>query len=158
MLKEGSRAPAFTASTDTGENLTLASLRGRTVVLYFYPKDDTPGCTVEACEFRDSLPRFENLDAVVLGVSPDSVKKHQKFKTKYNLPFTLLADPDHAIAESYGVWGEKMMFGRKYMGVLRTTFVIDGEGRIAKIFRNVKPEGHAQEVEQALAESARAAR
>ena len=158
MLKEGNRAPAFSASTDTGENLTLASLRGRTVVLYFYPKDDTPGCTVEACEFRDSLPKFENLDAVVLGVSPDSVKKHQKFKTKYNLPFTLLADPDHAIAESYGVWGEKMMFGRKYMGVLRTTFVIDGEGRIAKIFRNVKPEGHAQEVEQAVAESARAAR
>ena len=158
MLKEGNRAPAFTAVTDTGESLTLASLRGRTVVLYFYPKDDTPGCTVEACEFRDSLPRFENLDAVVLGVSPDSVKRHQKFKTKYNLPFTLLADPDHAIAESYGVWGEKMMFGRKYMGVLRTTFVIDGEGRIGKIFRNVKPEGHAQEVEQALAESARATR
>ena len=150
MLKEGNRAPAFTAAADTGASLSLSSLRGRSVVLYFYPKDDTPGCTVEACEFRDSLPKFEGLDAVVLGVSPDSVKKHQRFKTKYELPFTLLADPDHAIAEAYGVWGEKMMFGRKYMGVLRTTFVIDGEGRIAKIFRNVKPEGHALEVEQAL--------
>lgn len=150
MLKEGNRAPAFAAATDTGESLSLASLRGRSVVLYFYPKDDTPGCTVEACEFRDALPKFEGLDAVVLGVSPDSVKKHQRFKAKYKLPFTLLADPDHCITEAYGVWGEKMMFGRKYMGVLRTTFVIDGEGRIAKIFRNVKPEGHAQEVEQTL--------
>ncbi|HEY2378418.1 MAG TPA: thioredoxin-dependent thiol peroxidase [Gemmatimonadaceae bacterium] len=158
MLNEGNRAPAFTAITDTGETISLSALRGRSVVLYFYPKDDTPGCTVEACEFRDALPQFEDLDAIVLGVSPDSVKKHQRFKTKYKLPFTLLADPDHAIAESYGVWGEKMMFGRKYMGVLRTTFVIDGEGRIAKIFRTVKPEGHAQEVERALAESARATR
>lgn len=160
MLTEGNRAPDFAAATDTGEILSLKSLRGRSVVLYFYPKDDTPGCTVEACEFRDAFPKFEGLDAVVLGVSPDSVKKHQRFKTKYNLPFTLVADPDHSIAESYGVWGEKMMFGRKYMGVLRTTFVIDGEGRIAKIFRSVKPEGHAQEVEQALAASggARAAR
>jgi peroxiredoxin Q/BCP len=158
MLKEGNRAPDFTAATDTGESLSLSSLRGRSVVLYFYPKDDTPGCTVEACEFRDSLRTFEGLDAVVLGVSPDSVKKHQRFKTKYSLPFTLLADPDHSIAESYGVWGEKMMFGKKYMGVLRTTFVIDGEGRIAKIFRGVKPEGHAQEVEQALSESVRATR
>jgi peroxiredoxin Q/BCP len=161
MLKEGNRAPAFTAATDTGESLSLSSLRGRSVVLYFYPKDDTPGCTVEACEFRDALPKFEGLDAVVLGVSPDSVKKHQRFKTKYKLPFTLLADPDHSIAESYGVWGEKMMFGRKYMGVLRTTFVIDPDGRIAKIFRSVKPEGHAQEVEQVLAApsgGARAAR
>lgn len=156
MLKEGNRAPAFTAATDAGENLSLSSLRGRSVVLYFYPKDDTPGCTVEACEFRDALPKFVGLDAVVLGVSPDSVKKHQRFKTKYHLPFTLLADPDHSIADSYGVWGEKLMFGRRYMGVLRTTFVIDGDGRIAKIFRNVKPEGHAQEVEQALAESGRA--
>lgn len=152
MLKEGNRAPDFTAATDTGESLSLSSFRGRSVVLYFYPKDDTPGCTVEACEFRDAFPRFEGVDAVVLGVSPDSVKKHQRFKTKYNLPFTLIADPDHAIAESYGVWGEKMMFGRKYMGVLRTTFIIDAEGRIAKIFRGVKPEGHAQEVEDALAE------
>ncbi|HKW47342.1 MAG TPA: thioredoxin-dependent thiol peroxidase [Gemmatimonadaceae bacterium] len=160
MLTEGNRAPDFAAATDTGEILSLKSLRGRSVVLYFYPKDDTPGCTVEACEFRDAFPKFEGLDAVVLGVSPDSVKKHQRFKTKYNLPFTLVADPGHSIAESYGVWGEKMMFGRKYMGVLRTTFVIDGEGRIAKIFRSVKPEGHAQEVEQALAASggARAAR
>jgi thioredoxin-dependent peroxiredoxin len=113
---------------------------------------------VEASEFRDAFPQFEGLDATVLGVSPDSVKSHQKFKLKYHLPFTLLADADHAIAEKYGVWGEKIMFGRKYMGVLRTTFLIDGEGRIAKIFRNVKPEGHAVEVARALTESAEAAR
>jgi len=155
MLKEGDRAPAFTAATDTGENLSLSSLRGRSVVLYFYPKDDTSGCTVEACEFRDALPRFEGLDATVLGVSPDSVKSHQKFKKKFNLPFALIADPDHSIAESYGVWGEKMMFGRKYMGVLRTTFVIGGDGRIARIFRSVKPEGHAEEVARALSEPVR---
>jgi peroxiredoxin Q/BCP len=158
MLKEGDRAPAFTAATDTGENLSLSSLRGRSVVLYFYPKDDTSGCTVEACEFRDALPRFEGLEATVLGVSPDSVKSHQKFKKKFNLPFTLIADPDHSIAESYGVWGEKLMFGRKYMGVLRTTFLIDGDGRIAKVFRSVKPEGHAEEVARALSEATRATR
>jgi len=158
MLKEGNRAPAFTAATDTGDTLSLSSLRGRSVVLYFYPKDDTPGCTVEACEFRDALPKFDGLDATVLGVSPDSETKHQRFKAKYNLPFTLVADPDHSIAEKYGVWGEKMMFGRKYLGVLRTTFVIDSEGRIVKIFRGVKPEGHAGEVERVLAQSARATR
>jgi thioredoxin-dependent peroxiredoxin len=150
MLKEGSRAPAFSAETDSGTTLSLASLRGQTVVLYFYPKDDTPGCTTEACEFRDAFPRFEGLNATVLGVSPDTVKSHQKFKKKFDLPFTLVADADHKIAEAYGVWGEKTMFGRKYMGVLRTTFVIDGEGRIERIFRGVKAEGHAAEVEQAL--------
>jgi len=158
MIKEGDRAPAFTAATDSGENLSLSSLHGRSVVLYFYPKDDTPGCTTEACEFRDAHPRFDAVDATILGVSPDSVKKHQKFKTKFDLPFTLIADPDHAIADAYGVWGEKMMFGRKYMGVLRTTFVIDGDGRIAKIFRSIKPEGHAEEVAQVLGKSAKAAR
>ena len=113
---------------------------------------------MEACEFRDAFPRFEGLEATVIGISPDSVKSHQKFKVKYELPFTLVADRDHAIAEKYGVWGEKLMFGRKYMGVLRTTFLIDGEGRIVRIFRNVKPEGHAQEVARALAESAEATR
>lgn len=153
MLEEGNPAPDFTAQTDSGSTLALSALRGRPVVLYFYPKDDTPGCTVEACEFRDSFPRFEGLDATVLGISPDSVKSHQKFKTKYNLPFTLVADADHAIADRYGVWGEKTMFGRKYMGVLRTTFVIAPDGRVAKIFRGVKPEGHAEEVAKLLADS-----
>jgi peroxiredoxin Q/BCP len=150
MLKEGDRAPAFSAETDSGTTLSLASLRGQTVVLYFYPKDDTPGCTTEACEFRDAFPRFGGLNATVLGVSPDTVKSHQKFKKKFSLPFTLVADADHKIADAYGVWGEKTMFGRKYMGVLRTTFVIDAEGRIERIFRGVKAEGHAAEVEQAL--------
>jgi len=158
MLKEGDRAPAFTAKTDADTPLSLASLHGQWVVLYFYPKDDTPGCTVEACEFRDAFPRFGGLAATVLGVSPDSVKSHQKFKKKYDIPFTLLADTDHAIAEAYGVWGEKTMFGRKYMGVLRSTFVIDKDGRIARIFRGVKPEGHADEVAQVLAQTAPAAR
>jgi peroxiredoxin Q/BCP len=153
MLEEGNPAPDFTAETDSGSSLTLSALRGGPVVLYFYPKDDTPGCTVEACEFRDSFPRFEGLDATVLGISPDSVKSHQKFKKKYDLPFTLVADADHAIADRYGVWGQKTMFGRKYMGVLRTTFVISGDGRVAKIFRGVKPEGHAEEVAKLLAES-----
>ena len=153
MLKEGDRAPAITTSTDTDTTFSLASLRGRPVVLYFYPKDDTPGCTVEACEFRDNLPKFEELDATVIGVSPDSVKSHQRFKGKFSLPFTLLADPDHAIAEAYGVWAEKTMFGRKYMGVVRTTFVIDGDGRISKIFRKVKAEGHAEDVARVLAQA-----
>ena len=158
MLKEGDRAPAFTAATDAGTPLSLASLEGQRVILYFYPKDDTPGCTVEACEFRDTLPRFEDVDATVIGISPDSVKSHQKFKKKFNLPFTLVSDGDHAIADRYGVWGEKQMFGRKYMGVLRTTFVIGPDGRIEKIFRSVKAEGHADEVAHVVAESARPAR
>jgi peroxiredoxin Q/BCP len=151
MLTIGKTAPAFSLDTDTGERLSLKDLKGRPVVLYFYPKDDTSGCTVEACEFRDAFPRFKKNKAVILGVSPDSVKSHQKFKAKFDLPFTLLADPDHAVCEAYGVWKEKSMYGRKYMGVERTTFVIDGAGKIAKIFEKVKPQGHAEEVEQALA-------
>ncbi|MFL5613495.1 MAG: thioredoxin-dependent thiol peroxidase [Gemmatimonadaceae bacterium] len=154
MLKEGDLAPDFTAPTDSGDTLSLASLRGQRVVLYFYPKDDTPGCTVEACELRDAFPRFEGLQATVIGVSPDSVKSHQKFKKKFELPFTLVSDADHAIAEAYEAWGEKTMWGRKYMGVLRSTFVIDSDGRIAKIFRNVKPKGHAEEVTQVLSPAA----
>ena len=116
-------------------------------MLYFYPKDDTPGCTVEACELRDAFPRFSKSNAVILGVSPDNVASHQKFKRKFELPFTLLADTDHAIAERYGVWVEKSMYGKQYMGVQRATFIIDAEGTVAKVFPKVKPEGHAAEVE-----------
>jgi peroxiredoxin Q/BCP len=143
-------APDFTVLTDEGKTLTLSSLRGKPVVLYFYPKDDTPGCTTEACELRDAFPRFSKSKAVILGVSPDDVASHQKFKKKFNLPFTLLADTDHAIAEGYGVWVEKSMYGKKYMGVQRATFVIGPDGRIATVFPKVKPEGHAAEVEEAL--------
>ena len=128
----------------------MRGLKGKKVVLYFYPKDDTTGCTVEACEFRDTWRDVERTGAVVLGVSPDGVASHVKFKNKYSLPFPLLADEDHAVAEAYGAWGEKSMYGRKYHGILRTTFVIDEAGRIAKIFEKVKPKGHAAEVLEAL--------
>ena len=152
MLAPGKAAPAFTLETDAGERLTLKDLRGRPVVLYFYPKDDTSGCTTEACEFRDAFPQFTTSKAEILGVSPDSVESHRKFKAKYDLPFTLLADPEHAVAEKYGVWKEKSMYGRTYMGVERTTYVIDAAGKIAKVFQKVKPAGHAEEVRTALAE------
>jgi peroxiredoxin Q/BCP len=145
-------APDFTLDTDAGDPLTLSSLRGRPVVLYFYPKDDTSGCTTEACEFRDLFPRFDTAGAAVLGVSPDPVRSHARFKAKYHLPFTLLADTDHRVAEAYGVWQEKQLYGRKYMGVERTTFVIDRDGRVARVFAKVKPAGHAEEVAGALAE------
>lgn len=150
MVSVGKSAPAFSLDTDAGETLSLKDLKGRPVVLYFYPKDDTPGCTVEACEFRDAFPRFKGSKAVILGISPDSVKSHQKFKEKFGLPFTLLADEDHAIAEKYGVWQKKSMYGRSYMGIARTTFVIDKDGKVAKIFEKVKPKGHAEAVEQAI--------
>lgn len=152
MISVGKSAPAFSLDTDAGEKLSLKDLKGRPVVLYFYPKDDTPGCTVEACEFRDAFPRFKGSKAIILGISPDSVKSHQKFKEKFDLPFTLLADEDHAIAEKYGVWQKKSMYGRTYMGIARTTFVIDKGGKVAKIFEKVKPKGHAEEVEQAIDE------
>ncbi len=147
----GSPAPDFTLDTDAGTPLRLSDLKGRNVVLYFYPKDDTSGCTTQACEFRDSFPRFTAGDAVILGVSPDSVKSHVKFKQKYALPFTLLADPEHAVAELYGVWQQKSMYGRKYWGNERTTFVIDRAGNVAHVFEKVKPAGHAAEVEAVLA-------
>ncbi len=147
----GKAAPAFTLETDTGETLSLKDLKGQNVVVYFYPKDDTSGCTTEACEFRDLMPRFKKGSAVILGVSPDSVKSHQKFKAKYDLPFTLLADTEHAMAEKYGVWKEKSMYGRKYMGVERTTFLIDAKGVLRQVFEKVKPAGHADEVAAALA-------
>lgn len=146
----GKLAPSFTLATDTGEPLKLSTLRGQTVVLYFYPKDDTTGCTKEACEFRDLFPRFKRGKAVILGISPDSVKSHQKFRKKYHLPFTLLADLDHKVAEKYGLWVEKTFYGRKYMGVARTTYIIRPDGRIRTIFQKVSPEGHAAEVAAAL--------
>ena len=138
-------------STDSGDAVSLDDFRSKIVVLYFYPKDDTSSCTVEACEFRDSTPRFKKGKAVVLGVSPDTVKSHQKFKEKYKLNFTLLADIDHAVAERYGVWQEKSLYGRAYMGVARTTFLIDGQGVLRKVFEKVKSDGHADEVAEAIA-------
>jgi len=146
MVAEHELAPDFTLTSDEGEEITLSQFRGRKVVLYFYPKDDTPGCTKEACSFRDDYSLFALKGAVVIGVSPDSASSHQKFRAKYGLPFYLLSDPDHRVAEAYGAWGEKKMYGRTYEGILRSTFVIDEEGKVAKAFRNVKPEGHAQEV------------
>ena len=152
MLKEGSTAPAFKTKDANGETVSLNDLRGQKVVLYFYPKDDTPGCTKEACSFRDSFSQFKKKGIAVLGVSPDSEAKHQKFVTKYQLPFTLLADMDRSIAEAYGVWGEQKFMGRTYMGVHRTTFLIDEKGKIKKIFEKVKPEDHASEVLEAFAD------
>jgi len=149
-IAAGQLAPDFTLPTDTGELLTLSSLRGQWVVLYGYPKDDTSGCTTQACEFRDAFPRFSTKQAVILGISPDPVKSHQKFKAKYELPFTLLADTEKVALQAYDIWKEKSMYGKKYMGVERTTFVIDPEGRIATVFEKVKPAGHAAEVEAVL--------
>lgn len=149
-LNVGDKAPTFTLPTADGRPVSLADYLGRPVVVYFYPKDDTPGCTTQACGLRDAFPRFEGVDAVVLGVSPDDVKSHQKFKKKFDLPFTLVADTDHAIAESYGVWQEKSMYGRNYMGNARTTFVIDRKGRIAKVLEKVKPDAHTEQVLEAL--------
>ncbi len=146
MISENDAAPDFALEADDGSTVRLSDLRGRKVILYFYPKDDTSGCTTEACEFRDSLPRIEEHDAVVLGVSPDPVDSHRKFKQKYDLNFPLLADTDHEVAEAYDVWKEKSMFGNKYWGVERSTFVIDEEGRILRAMRNVKPKGHAERV------------
>ena len=150
-MKPGAKAPAFRLPSDAGTPVALKDYAGRTVVLYFYPKDDTTGCTTEACDFRDNWRAVQAAGAVVLGVSPDGVASHQKFKKKYELPFTLLVDADHAVAEAYGAWGEKSMYGRKYYGVLRSTFIIDPRGKIARVFSKVKPRGHAAEVLAALA-------
>lgn len=149
-IRAGMEAPDFTLRSDSGESVTLSGLRGRPVVLYFYPRDDTPGCTVEACEFRDAWGDVEKAGAVVLGVSPDDVPSHGRFRTKFQLPFPLLADPDHRVAELYGVWGEKSMYGRTFFGILRTTFVIDPGGRVRQVFERVKPKGHAARVLEAL--------
>ena len=146
----GDKAPEFSLADDSGEVVTLKQFRGKTVVLYFYPKADTSGCTTESCEFRDAFPRFTGREAVILGASPDSVDEQAKFKKKYAFPFALLADVGHGLAELYGVWKEKSMYGRKYMGVERTTFVIDPQGRVSHVFAKVKPAGHAAEVVVAL--------
>ena len=150
MIEEGKPAPDFELRSDTGETVSLKALRGKPVVLYFYPKDDTPGCTTQACGIRDAYSEFERAGAVVLGVSPDNERSHVKFKEKYELPFTLLADTDHTVAEQYGVWGEKKYAGKSYMGVSRSTFVIDADGTVKKIFQNVKPATHAADVLAAL--------
>jgi peroxiredoxin Q/BCP len=146
----GDQAPDFTALTDQGETLKLSDLRGKRVILYFYPKDDTSGCTTQACGFRDQYPVIEEKNGVVLGVSPDSVKSHQKFKTKYNLPFTLLVDEDHAVAEAYGVWGEKSMYGKKYMGMIRSHVVIDEQGKIVDVQYKVSPADSIKKAVQVL--------
>ncbi len=151
MLVVGEKAPDFTLKSDRDEELTLSDYLGKkNVILYFYPKDNTSGCIKEACSFRDNLETIHRQDTVVLGVSPDSVKSHQGFKQKQNLNFTLLSDPEHRVAEMYGAWGEKRMYGRKYMGIFRTTFVIGKDGVVKKVFKKVKPAGHAEEVLAAL--------
>jgi len=149
-LNEGDLAPDFTAPASGGSTVSLSDLKGKHVVLYFYPKDDTPGCTKEACGFRDAYDQFTKAGAVVLGVSVDPVKKHDKFIDKFNLPFALVADEDKAIVQKYGVWGQKSFMGRKYMGTLRVTFLVDPKGRIKKIWPNVKPDQHAAEVLAAI--------
>ncbi len=149
-LKEGDPAPNIRATTDKGEQFELSALKGKNVILYFYPKADTPGCTKEACEFRDTSPKFSKANTVIVGVSPDPEKAQANFKAKFDLPFTLLADTDHRAAEAYGVWKEKSMYGKTYMGIERTTFVIDPEGKVKKIFTKVKVEGHAEEVLAAI--------
>ena len=150
MPKEGTSAPQFTAKDANGETVRLKDLRGEKVVLYFYPKDDTPGCTKEACSFRDEFSKFKKRGIKVIGVSPDREASHKKFAHKYKLPFTLLADPDHSIADAYGVYGEKKFMGRTYMGVKRITFLIDEKGKIKKVFEKVKPDEHASEVLEAF--------
>ena len=152
MLEEGTIAPDFTLPADGGGEVSLSDYRGKKVVLYFYPKDNTPGCTTEACNFRDNYLQIIAAGAVVLGVSPDNVKSHDKFKLKFNLPFALLSDPDHKVAEMYGAWDEKKMYGKTYMGIIRSTFIIDEEGRIIKVFPKVKVKNHSQEVLAVLKE------
>ena len=150
MIEEGKPAPDFELKSDSGERVRLSDLRGKPVVLYFYPKDDTPGCTAQACGIRDAWGDFEQRGAIVLGVSPDGESSHVEFKEKYGLPFTLLADPDHAVAEEYGVWVERTNYGKTYMGIERSTFVIDADGDVSKVLRRVKPDTHAEQVLAAL--------
>jgi len=150
VVEEGSQAPDFELKSDTGETVKLSQFRGRPVVLYFYPRDDTPGCTKEACAFRDSYDDYLARDAVILGVSRDGEESHQKFKSKYDLPFTLLSDPDHEVAEAYGVWAEKSMYGRKSMGIVRSTFVIAADGTVTRTMRGIKVPGHSDKVLEAL--------
>ena len=146
LLSVGDKAPAFKTTNQDGENVSLSDFRGRKVVLYFYPKDDTPGCTREACSFRDGWSKFRKKKIAVLGVSADDEKSHKKFAEKFSLPFALLADTDKKILKDYGVWGEKSLYGRKYMGIHRVTYLIDEKGKIAAVWPKVKPEGHAAEI------------
>ena len=148
-LKVGDKAPAFKGQTDAGP-VSLSDLKGSRAVLYFYPKDDTPGCTLEACAFRDTLPRFKKMNALIFGVSKDTLEKHGKFAKKYELPFTLISDSDGSICDSFGVWGEKSMYGKKYMGIERATYLIDEAGIIRNIWRKVKVTGHAEDVLKAI--------
>lgn len=150
MLQVGDPAPDFTLQADTGEQVTLSALRGQPVILYWYPRDDTPGCTKEACSFRDAYGEFQQAGAAVFGISTDSIKSHTKFKDKYHLPFTLLSDPDHQVSEQYGVWGEKKFLGKAFMGVSRVTYLIDEQGAVKQVWPKVKPEAHADEVLAAL--------
>lgn len=150
-IEAGKKAPAFTLTADDGAKVRLAELAGSPVVLYFYPKDDTPGCTREACAFRDQKAKLKKSGAVVLGVSPDDVESHVKFRDKYKLNFPLLADPDHKVAEKYGAWREKNMYGKKSMGIQRSTYLIDSAGKVAKVWKRVKVDGHDQQVLDALA-------
>ena len=152
MTTEGDKVPDFSLKADDGTTVTPATLAGKKVVLFFYPKDDTPGCTKEACGFRDAFPQFGEIDAVVLGVSPDSLESHRKFKQKYQLPFRLLSDEGHRLADAFGVWKQKSMYGLKFMGIERTTVIIDRKGRVARIFPKVKVPGHVEEVEKAVRE------
>ena len=156
-LKEGMQAPDFTLPSDREHDISLDDYRGKTLVLYFYPKDDTPGCTKEACFFRDALPDFEKLGAAILGVSKDKVESHKKFRNKYDLNFPLVADVDGKVCEAYGAWTEKSMYGKKYMGIDRSTFLIDGTGTIRRIWRSVKVPGHGEEVREAVADLEKAA-
>ena len=153
-IAAGQPAPDFTLLADSGRPLTLSSLRGKWVVLYAYPKDSTATCTVQACDLRDGVPRFRRRKTVVIGISPDSVTSHQRFKAKNTLPFTLLADPEHVVLQAYDVWKEKLLYGRRYMGVVRTTFLIDPSGQIVRVFERVKARGHAEELLAAIAELA----
>jgi peroxiredoxin Q/BCP len=150
VIEEGKPAPDFELQSDTGETVKLSDLQGRPVVLDVYPPDDTPGCTVEACEFRDAYDVFRERGAEILGVSPDDVASHGKFKSKYELPFTLLADPEHEVAEKYGVWGERNSYGKKSMGIKRSTFIIDSDGNVARAMMGINPAGHASEVLDSL--------
>jgi peroxiredoxin Q/BCP len=152
-IASGIMAPDFTLQDESGNPRQLSSLLGKPIVLYFYPKDDTPGCTREACAFRDDYDKYKQRGVTILGVSPDSAKSHTKFRQKFSLPFTLLSDPGHKICNLYGVWGEKKFMGKSYKGVLRTTFLIGPDGRVLKVFENVKPDGHSQEILSALSET-----
>lgn len=152
MINEGDRSPEFSLQADDNSVVTRDSLKGKKAILFFYPKDDTSGCTKEACAFRDAFPEFGKIDATVLGVSPDNIDSHRKFKKKYDLPYKLLVDENHRLADAFGVWKEKSLYGRKYMGIERTTIILDKNGRVARIFPKVKVPGHVEEVERAVRE------